>query len=44
MDWNAFWQHLKDFDADWHLFTVLFVVVGAIVLLLIWGAIAKRRV
>ena len=30
MDWTALLQNLKDFDADWHLFTVLFVLVGAL--------------
>ena len=29
MDWESTLQNLKDFDNDWHLFTVLFVLVGA---------------
>ena len=32
MDWTATLQNLKDFDNDWHLFTVLFVLVGAFLL------------
>lgn len=32
MDWNALLQNLKDFNADWHLFTVFFVIVGALLL------------
>ena len=31
-DWAVFFQNLKDFDADWHLFTVFFVLVGALIL------------
>ena len=31
-DWNALWRNLRDFDHDYHLFTVVFVIVGAIVL------------
>ena len=31
-DWTSLWQNLADFDATWHLFTVLFVVVGALII------------
>ncbi|CAN5314887.1 mechanosensitive ion channel [soil metagenome] len=47
-DWNAILQNLKDFDADWHLFTVLFVLVGAFllrgILLFIIGRVVTRIV
>ncbi len=44
MDWNALLQNLKDFDADWHLFTVFFVIVGALLLRGILLFIIKRVV
>lgn len=44
MDWNALLQNLKDFDADWHLFTVFFVIVGALLVRGILLFIIKRVV
>ena len=44
MDWNALLQTLKDFDHDWHLFTVFFVLVGAFLLRGILLFIIKRVV
>ncbi len=44
MDWTAFWQNLKDFDNDWHLFTVAFVLVGATLLRAILLFIIRRVV
>jgi small conductance mechanosensitive channel len=44
MDWKAFLQNLKDFDADWHLFTVFFVLLGAFLLRGILLFIIKRVV
>lgn len=32
MNWHTIWVELLSFDKDWHLFTVLFVVVGALLL------------
>ena len=32
MDWNAIWQNLKDFNGEWHLFTVVVILVGALIL------------
>ncbi|SOE70466.1 small conductance mechanosensitive channel [Salinibacterium xinjiangense] len=41
--WNVLVQNLLAFDASWHLFTVLFVIVGAIILR--WALLfAIRRV
>ncbi|CAN5387624.1 mechanosensitive ion channel family protein [soil metagenome] len=44
MDWPAVWQNLKDFDHEWHLFTVFFVLVGAFLLRGILLFIIKRVV
>ncbi len=44
MDWTAFWQNLTDFDNDWHLFTVAFVLVGATLLRAILLFIIRRVV
>ena len=31
MDWDTIWADLQSFDADWHLFTVFFVIVGSLI-------------
>jgi small-conductance mechanosensitive channel len=44
IDWNLLLQNLRDFDNDWHLFTVFFVVVGALVVRAILLFVIRRVV
>jgi small conductance mechanosensitive channel len=44
MSWRSFIQNLIDFDNDWHLFTIVFVIVGAILLRAILLFVIRRIV
>ena len=44
MDWPTVLQNLQNFDAQWHLFTVFFVLVGALLLRGILLFIIRRTV
>jgi small conductance mechanosensitive channel len=44
MDWASVIQNLIDFDNDWHLFTIVFVIVGAVLLRAVLLFVIKRVV